>query len=307
MDGRYLTSRSGAGKTQLLLTLLLSAQLPPPRGLGRSTIYISTEAALSTTRLNQILCASANLSHISASDRPTLAKVRAIPVQDLEAQSHILEYQLPTAIKRFDVGLVILDSVAANYRAEHGSTEARELSYRSTQLTRLGHLLQTIAVRYNIAVVVANQVSDRFEPNSATQLIRSSSPALPSSPVPTSSNIAPSQDDIPTPDTVMSLDHQQRFFTGWGDESVPVAAGLKTPALGLTWTNQLACRIALRMEAAKCDDPVTDGEYLGGNIWRDRRKRRFFKVVFAPWTAGARSEVEYVEYEIREGGLVSLG
>ena len=46
---------SGAGKTQLLLSLLLSAQLPPPHGLSRPTLYISTESPLPTLRLNQLL------------------------------------------------------------------------------------------------------------------------------------------------------------------------------------------------------------------------------------------------------------
>ncbi len=105
---------SGAGKTQFLLTLLLSAQLPPPLGLSRSTVYISTEAQLSTTRLNQILTSHPRLRDLSASTRPTLANVRAIPVQDLEVQEHIPESQLPTAVRRYNVGLVVVDSFEAN-------------------------------------------------------------------------------------------------------------------------------------------------------------------------------------------------
>src|SRR5690606_29343826 len=46
---------SGAGKTQFLLSLCLAVQLPPPRGLARQALYISTESGLSTSRLAQML------------------------------------------------------------------------------------------------------------------------------------------------------------------------------------------------------------------------------------------------------------
>ena len=241
-----------------------------------------------------------------ANKRPTLENVRAIPVQDLESQDHILEYQLPAAVQRFGAGLIVIDSIAANYRAEHSAAGPKAMSDRSTQLTKVGHLLRTLAARYELAVVVANQVSDRFESMQLVTTARSSSPVLSSSPVPQSSAIA-SQDDTIGQDALMSLDHQQRFFSGWGDESMGRTIGLKTPALGLTWTNQIACRIALKLETARADVATNDGEYLGGNIWKDRKKRRFFKVVFAPWTAGMKTEGEDVEYEIRESGLVALG
>src|SRR2546421_12945729 len=90
-----LTACSGVGKTQFLLTLLLSAQLPPPQGLSRSAIYMSTEAQISTKRLRQILSSHQRLCNPSISTHPSLDNVRSIPIQDLEAQEHILEYQLP--------------------------------------------------------------------------------------------------------------------------------------------------------------------------------------------------------------------
>ena len=107
---------SGAGKTQFLLGLLLATQLPPPHGLSRSALYISTESALPTTRLSQML----STHHIlaSANPKPSLDRVISIVTPDLESQDHILRYQLPVAIRRHNIGLVVLDSVAANYRAE---------------------------------------------------------------------------------------------------------------------------------------------------------------------------------------------
>lgn len=82
---------------------------------------------------------------------------------DLETQDHILNFHLPVAIERYNIGLVIIDSVTSNYRAEYTTNNMRAMAERSTQLATLGHLLRNLAVKEDIAIVVANQVSDRFE------------------------------------------------------------------------------------------------------------------------------------------------
>lgn len=288
---------SGSGKTQFLLNLLLAAQLPSPHGLGRKAIYISTEAPLSTPRLSQILQSHPYLSKVPASEKPSLANVLSITAIDLETQDHILNYQLPVAIQRYNVGLVVIDSIAANYRAEHASNSMQGLSARSGELAKLGHMLRNLAVKEDVAIVVANQVSDRFDgmvvdtpaaafqqqhgrfPRSsqtqtpllnrhtrlammeANDLIPPSSPALPSSSIPSSSSPPASQqlpadDDAfdgayivghPVRNETLSLSHQQKFFTGWGDEA-DINESQKTPALGFVWSTQIACRIALKKE-----------------------------------------------------------
>ena len=107
-------------------------------------------------------------------------------------------------------------------------------------------------------------------------------------------------------EAVMSLDHQQRFFTGWGADSNARTDDLKTPALGLGWTNQIAARIVLKVEGIKAAGTAstTSEQYVGGNIWKDRRKKRFLGIVFAPW---AKCTCQPVEFEIREEGVVSVG
>ena len=304
-----LTSASGVGKTQFLLTLLLSAQLPSPQGLSRSAIYMSTEAQISTKRLSQILSNHEALCHIPASTRPSLDNVRSIPVQDLESQEHILEYQLPIMVRRYNVGLVIVDSIAANYRAEHGSSIPKDLANRAAQLAKVGRILRRLAVTGDLAVVVANQVSDRFESIADRAVLSavSSSPSIPSSPASQAQNLSngSNQNDKTRLET-MSLDHQQRFFTGWGDDPGIGADDLKTPALGLGWTNQIAARIVLKMEGSRAVNQAVSGteEYTGGNIWKDRKKRRFLSLVFAPWVGRT---ITPVEFEIREEGIVSVG
>ncbi|KAF7161610.1 hypothetical protein CNMCM5623_007145 [Aspergillus felis] len=322
-----VTGESGSGKTQFLLSLLLAVQLPEPRGLGKRAIYISTEAPLATSRLSQLLEYHPYLSTLPKDRAPTLENILSINAMDLESQDHILNYQLPVAITRYDVGLVVIDSITSNYRAEHTSHNVLGLSTRSGELARLGQLMRNLAVAKSIAIVVANQVSDRFDPLESNAALRraaaygntivssspvstqqqqpatplhrdsavasplpaarsrppesgnaelsphitivppSSSPAFPSSPFVADDNPSEHQQQDfdgsylignPVRNELLSLVHQQRFFTGWGD--TPQAAAPpspyyltrqpshKTPALGFVWSSQIACRIALKKE-----------------------------------------------------------
>ncbi|KAI9831081.1 MAG: hypothetical protein M1826_003979 [Phylliscum demangeonii] len=285
---------SGAGKTQLLLTLLLAVQLPAPHGLARPALYISTEAPLSTVRLAELLRRHPRLAaHApSATGRPSLDAVLSITVPDLESQDHILRYQLPVSVRRHGVGLVVIDSVAANYRAEFDGRAGGSagMARRSAELVRLGALLRELARAENVAVVVANQVADRFPPD------RSRQPPFATQRASTARSRSHSSSHVTpiTPD-VLSLDHQQRWFTGW--EEAPAAASQppnpKTPSLGHTWTLQLAARIALLKEGVDEGGGrgrrETEGEGEGERGWR-----RKMKVVFAPWAPSDAAAVEFV-------------
>ncbi|EAW07580.1 putative DNA repair protein (Rad57) [Aspergillus clavatus NRRL 1] len=388
-----VTGESGSGKTQFLLGLLLAVQLPEPRGLGKGAIYISTEAALATSRLSQLLESHPYLSTLPEDRAPTLENILSINAMDLETQDHILNYQLPVAITRYNVGLVVIDSITANYRAEHTSHNVQGLSTRSSELAKLGQLLRNLATAHNIAIVVANQVSDRFDPletnptllrtaaygntvfssspaptqpqgpptplrreNAASprpptrsrflepataelspQILLpppSSSPAFPSSPFVSDDQQQQQQPDFDGSylvgnaihNELLDLVHQQRFFTGWGDESPPTQTNTypslrqpsqKTPALGFVWTTQIACRIALKKQdlPAPIDPPTsplprntskdavdhpsqtppthptpehrqTPSASSPAPVLPDRTIRRTMKLAFAPWSAG---------------------
>ncbi|KAM5355607.1 hypothetical protein ACJ41O_002253 [Fusarium nematophilum] len=330
------TGESGAGKTQALLALCLAVQLPPPHGLGRQALYISTEAGLSTSRLSQMLSSNPILQHYAAADSPearppSLDAIHSAVTPDLETQDHILEFQVPVLVSRHNIGLLVLDSVAANYRAEferqgsHGSNMAA----RSAELVRLGALLRDLARRHRLAVVVANQVADRFSSSSTPRLLpppRSSGiaqesplasrsmppppsanlPSTPSSSIPFSLQDA----DGPPPPPSLMLDHQQRWFTGWGDD--PHASySLKTPSLGLVWSTQIACRVALfkrpvygRTRQAAPVDADDDPDLLMPTL---KGWRRWMKVVFAPHTSSTGQGLHNaVEFEVTMGGLKSV-
>ncbi|KAL3481894.1 hypothetical protein BJX99DRAFT_243278 [Aspergillus californicus] len=404
-----ITGESGSGKTQFLLNLLLAVQLPPPRGAGRSAIYISTEAPLATNRLSQLIESHPYLSTLSRADAPSLQKILSINAMDLESQDHILNYQLPVAIQRYNVGLVVIDSITSNYRAEHTSHDLSGLSTRSGELAKLGQMLRNLAAREDIAIVVANQVSDRFEAEVPLTFPRvsgvggndmsvSSSPATQRderdsgavSPVPRmrpleqgnvelnsiqhtlqvpqstpnipSSSPLPTQEDQqqqfdgtyivgnPVRNEILSLQHQQRFFTGWGDtQPVPTSspfsgfqrATLKTPTLGLVWSTQIACRIALKGESqaetgggSEPDEPQLpkplkpdNGENPSRTQPADKPStttakdatappsqaeaieqpvQRAMKLVFSPWAGGSvhgESGTDEVKFEIWKGGM----
>ncbi|KAJ5023377.1 P-loop containing nucleoside triphosphate hydrolase protein [Bipolaris maydis] len=315
-----VTGESGAGKTQLLLTLLLASQLKPPHGFAKSAVYVSTEAVLSTTRLAQLLSAHPALVSLPAAEKPSLSRILSIQTPDLESQEHILRYQLPVAIKKHDVGLVILDSVAANYRAEFdkqsGGNAAASMARRGTQLAQLGALLREIARTEGIAIVVANQVADRFtKAPPAAYSSASSNAASRTTSTSTGSQTndvvvvppQPSQQDqalVLSPDP-LSLDHQQAWFTGWGDSPYEQLHVQKTPSLGLVWTNQIACRIALKKQPVFASRPLIH-TVNGHDEWADEDRhiskwRRWFKLVFAPWAPP--SPGRGIEFEIQKSGI----
>ncbi|KAK7752345.1 DNA repair protein rhp57 [Diatrype stigma] len=434
-----ITGESGAGKTQLLLTLLLAVQLPPERGgLGCPALYVSTEAPLSTVRLAQILRNHPRLRDLGPDAevgdgegegeggkkkkegmirKPSLDHIISTVVPDLESQDHILSFQVPVEVARRGVGLLVLDSVAANYRAEFERTGSGSggggkggLAARSNELVRLGRLLHDLARQHDLAVVVSNQVADRFPsaPVPSSAIATPAAPPKSSLPPPTATtttmqqrlrhrntagldqsqesplasrsrgrppaaaasamgNAEPTSSipsslpsmtgaldvpDIPdlpeeeeeeammaaavavrssmpepapegfhdrhhhpssstaAPPPALLLDHQQRWFTGWGDEPYPYQGGaggssdgsLKTPSLGLVWSAQVAARIALLKRpayhypkevvvaagggasSAEYDeyDDIGAGAGAGATTPTLRSWRRWMKVVFAP-------------------------
>lgn len=292
-----VSSYSSTGKTQFLLQLLLSVQLPSPRGLSKNALYVSTETSLPSTRLQELLVEHSELSDHAEAGRPSLDNVFSMTILDIETQDHILEHHIPTAISRHNVGLLVIDSITANYRAEEYESSPTALLERALKLRHLGKLLRDLAVNKKIAVVVANQVSDQFtdaeelndlslaetnyhgplmsQDEVATERIvsplyeppqsRTSTRAIAETPKQPETNPSTTLNSpkegkpdvsslsgilnlqIPDLDTVLTLDRQRSFQSGWGLSAGP-SAGSKTPALGVVWTNQISCRIVLKME-----------------------------------------------------------
>lgn len=222
------------------------------------------------------------------------------------------------------MGLVIIDSVAANYRAEFekkgANGGAASMARRGTQLVQLGALLRELARTEGIAVVVANQVADRFtKPPSAVSSRTTSTNSQSNTRTPSTNSQGNGRDHTPQPSNPLSqseegillspdplaLDHQQRWFTGWGDMQHEPSHAQKTPSLGLVWTNQLACRIALIKLPVFANRPLIHA-VNGEDQWAEEEThiskwRRWFKVVFAPWAPP--SDGRGTEFEIAKTGV----
>jgi DNA repair protein RAD57 len=144
------------------------------------------------------------------------------------------------------------------------------MAERRTQLVQLGSYLRDLARRENVAIILSNQVADRFDP--------------------TTPYLSPDQPSFRTPDP-LTLDHQQRWFTGWGDLTDDYTqAALKTPSLGLVWTNQISARVTLIMEPY--------------NHNRGKRRRRWLRVIFASWAA--QTPGRGIQFEITAEGVSAV-
>lgn len=251
-----------------------------------------------------------------------------IVTPDLESQDHILRYQVPVAIRQYGVRLIILDSVAANYRAEFerpgagaaaGQTSGANMAQRSSELVKLGQWLRDLAREHNVAIVVANQVGDRFSTGGVqydSRAGRTGNGMQPNIKVTPQVNNGVAENpglQYPPPFAAsthdpMALDHQQRWFTGWGDDRHPSHSwkSLKTPSLGLIWTTQIACRIALIKRPVYGLGVVTEEDSERGEPVL-RKWRRWMRVVFAPHAGPAGPGLERaVEFEIRGDGIRSV-
>ena len=210
--------------------------------------------------------------------------------------------------------------MTANYRAGASANTPAALATRSTQLAKLGALLRNLAREHDCAIVVANQVGDRFESHAVGAGLRgvgggmgwqsnvlNSSPSL-------SGGTQGNTNAVPAP-SVLTLDHQQRFFTGWGDDpphhssvsllsqQASINPNLKTPSLGLVWANQIACRVALVKERDYGNAGSSEGEGSEAAEWNPRRWRRWMRVAFSAWAPPTGEGEKGVEFEIWAGGL----
>ena len=241
--------------------------------------------------------------------KPSLSRVLTLYTPDLESQDHILRYQVPVAVKRYNVRLMVIDSIAANFRAElelrpNDASKTNSavgvsggLQERTSRLIQVGNILRSLARIHNVCIVVANQVADRFILEEAQVQI------------PLKANVEEEPSGFRVAQPILSLEYQQRWFTGWGD--LQNAKMLKTPSLGLVWTNQIACRVALTKE------PMYDWEthlrYMAEGILRSFDKvhdtcivewKRYFRVAFSHWAPQVRGKG--VAYEIATSGIRSI-
>ena len=223
------------------MQLCIHVQLPRSLGgLEAGAIYISTESLFATQRLAQIassLTTSLTTSPFNVPSEEIEAAIELLSTHgnrifyyyctDLEAQEHIVTYQLPVILSRYNIGLIIIDSVTANYRAEFerppslsqkSLSQPAHMAQRSKDLRKLAGTLKDLAVEWNAAVIAVNQVTDNFKRTL-------------------------SQENSSQETELLALDYQGPWFEGGIDEVR--GEGIKKPALGLVWANLITQRIML--------------------------------------------------------------
>lgn len=154
---------AGTGKTQLLLSLLIRAQLPESDGgLARKAVYVSTEGEPPMSRMRQIAQAKA-LAHAGRLPHEPLEGVFVEKAHSPEELAHFVENRLPVLMAAHRIGLVVVDSVAAPMRGDERLSGPREGGARAQLLTKMAAQLKRTAHSQNCVVVVSNQVTDIVE------------------------------------------------------------------------------------------------------------------------------------------------
>lgn len=195
---------SGSGKSQLLLQVALKAQSEQNARHRVDPIFISTEAALETRRLCEMV------GHDTQLQSKALERIFYAYCQDEEIQDHIILTQLPSKLHSArewnrNGRLVIIDSIGHHFRSRNsflnnllylrnyigqqeamldeisaysfvkttfakqtekyfmGHTSFRNRSSKKLYLFSLYRSLSKLAKKYDVAFVLANQVSDRFD------------------------------------------------------------------------------------------------------------------------------------------------
>ncbi|KAL9850490.1 DNA repair protein XRCC3 [Geothlypis trichas] len=194
-----LAGESSAGKTQLGLQLCLCVQYPHQYGgLESGAVYIGTEDVFPSKRLQQLI----DQQHKLRADVPAeiIQKIRfgnnifVEQAADLDTFQQCLA-RLSLLLARGMARLVLIDSMAALFRAEFGPADA---ALKARHLQAFGAQLHSLSTRFSTPIVCINQVTDAVSESEAAQC------------------------------------------------SCRVVGSRVTPALGITWSNQLLMRLMAR-------------------------------------------------------------
>lgn len=144
----------GSGKTQVAHQLAVNVQLPVEEGgLGKSAIYIDTENTFRPERIQSMAEA------VGLDPTEVLQNIHVARAYNSDHQILLAEKAGDLA-KEYDVGLVVVDSLIAHFRAEY--TGRGTLADRQQKINRHLHTLQRkVSDLHNVAVVVTNQVMSK--------------------------------------------------------------------------------------------------------------------------------------------------
>lgn len=144
----------GSGKTQIAHQLAVTVQMPKEEGgLEKGAIYIDTENTFRPDRIQHMAEA------VGMDTNEALKNIQVARAYNSDHQMLLAEKAAELMTEK-DIGLVVVDSLTAHFRAEY--TGRGTLSSRQQKLNRHMHTLsRRIADLHNAAVIVTNQVMAR--------------------------------------------------------------------------------------------------------------------------------------------------
>lgn len=147
----------GSGKTNLCLIVAVSQAKK-----GNKVIYVDTEGGFSSERVAQLLDKDRDLLD------QTLKNIMILKPTSFEEQEDAFD-QLLKFVKKGDISLIIIDSIAMLYRLELGdaikSEDFQNIQSVNRALANQLRVLTEISRKQNIPVIVTNQVYSQFVQN----------------------------------------------------------------------------------------------------------------------------------------------
>lgn len=151
----------GSGKTNLCILVAVSQAKK-----GNKVIYVDTEGGFSSDRVSQILQGDKELLS------QVLQNILILKPTSFEEQEESFE-QLLKYVKKGGISLIIIDSIAMLYRLELGDAikteEIKEIQSVNRKLANQLRILNEIARKENITVIVTNQVYSQYTTNENEQ------------------------------------------------------------------------------------------------------------------------------------------
>jgi RecA/RadA recombinase len=157
---------SGVGKSCFGMQMCLQVQMPREfGGLEGSALYLCTSGRFSIKRMEQIFQTFAKKHEISLDTETMyhwLDGIHCVLIRDQETQMHLLKYQIMNFVKRNGVKLMVVDSIAANFRGLEEGGSADHFN-RASYIYQTCNILLQIASIEQVAVLVLNEVSSNFQ------------------------------------------------------------------------------------------------------------------------------------------------
>jgi RAD51-like protein 1 len=151
---------SGAGKTQFCLMMTCKAVLPESwGGRGGKVLYIDTEGAFNAGRLQEIAAQRyPDFYNDDDAMEHLLASVITKPVQSSLELNALLE-EMEALIMTENIRFLVLDSIASKIRNEFDNSQIHK---RQAMLLEQAQTLKQLAERFNLQILVSNQVTTKI-------------------------------------------------------------------------------------------------------------------------------------------------